>query len=160
VATIPRVEHLLSAPLFLSPQLTGDRVYFVSNLSGRLSIYAMDAAGSVPEPLLPPDVALFTPAQLGGEAFVALPDLGVIVVMIDNAGDENLQPCVVPIDAGSCRSTKDTRRGPWRCGRPRTRRDATGPRRRRGCGTVAACLAPSTATPHSPTGPGRTCGWA
>ena len=103
MTTTPRVEHLVSAPLFLSPQLAGDRVYFVSNLSGRLSLYAMDAAGGVPEPLLPPDVALFTPAQIDGESFVALPDLGVIVVMIDHAGDENLQPCVVPLDGGDPR---------------------------------------------------------
>src|SRR5690554_3126220 len=33
-------------------------------------------------------------------------------------------------DAGSCRCTKDTGRGPWRCGRPRTPRATTGPRRR------------------------------
>jgi dipeptidyl aminopeptidase/acylaminoacyl peptidase len=96
----PRVEHLLSAPLYLAPQRAGDRVFFVSNLSGRLSLYAMDASGSVPEPLLPPDVPLFTPKQVDGESFVALPDLGVIVVMIDQAGDENLQPCLVPIGGG------------------------------------------------------------
>jgi pimeloyl-ACP methyl ester carboxylesterase len=98
-----RVEHLLSAPLFLAPQLASDRLFFISNLSGRLSLYAMDASGSVPEPLLPPDVALMTPQQVGGESFVALPGLGVVVVMIDNAGDENLQPCVVPIDGGDPR---------------------------------------------------------
>lgn len=95
-----RIEHLLSAPLFLSPQLVGDRVFFISNLSGALSLWAMDAGGSVPEPLLPPDVALLTPELLFGEAFVALPDLGVIVVMIDRDGDELLQPCLIPIDGG------------------------------------------------------------
>ena len=95
-----RIESLLSAPLFLSPQLVGDRVFFVSNLSGRLSLWAMDAAGSVPEPLLPPDVALLTPMLIPGRAFVALPELGVIVVMIDRDGDELLQPCLVPIDGG------------------------------------------------------------
>jgi dipeptidyl aminopeptidase/acylaminoacyl peptidase len=95
-----RVDHLLSAPLFLAPQLAGDRVFFISNLSGQLSLYAMDAGGSMPEPLLPPDVALMTPAQVNGESFVALPGPGVIIVMIDHAGDENLQPCVVPIGGG------------------------------------------------------------
>jgi dipeptidyl aminopeptidase/acylaminoacyl peptidase len=98
-----RVEHLLSAPLFLAPQLAGERIFFVSNLSGRLSLYAMDAGGSVPEPLLPPDVALMTPDLVDGEIFVALPDLGVVVVMIDSAGDELLQPCLVPIDGGDPR---------------------------------------------------------
>jgi hypothetical protein len=95
-----RIESLLSAPLFLSPQLVGDRIFFVSNLSGRLSLWAMDAAGSVPEPLLPPDLALLTPMLISGRAFVALPELGVIVVMIDRDGDELLQPCLVPIDGG------------------------------------------------------------
>ena len=47
-ATI-RVEHLLSARLFLAPQIAGDRLFFISDLSGRLSLYAMDAQGSVPE---------------------------------------------------------------------------------------------------------------
>ena len=75
----------------------------MSNLSGRLSLYAMDAGGGVPEPLLPPDVGLFTPSQIDGEAFVALPELGVVVVMIDHAGDENLQPCLVPVDGGDPR---------------------------------------------------------
>jgi len=95
-----RIEHLLSAPLFLSPQLAGGRIYFVSNLSGRLSLWAMDANGSVPEPLLPPDVALLTPTLAEGQVFVALPELGVIVVMIDRDGNELLQPCVVPIAGG------------------------------------------------------------
>ena len=98
-----RIEHLLSAPLFLAPQLVGDRIFFVSNVSGPLSLWAMDAAGSVPEPLLPPDVAMFNPKLMLGEAFVALPDLGVIVVMLDKDGDELLQPCVVPIDGGDPR---------------------------------------------------------
>lgn len=95
-----RIDHLLSARLFLSPQLTGDRIIFISDLSGRLSLWAMDRDGSVPEPLLPPDLALFNPAQVNGEAFVALPDQGVVVVMLDRDGDEHLQPCLVPIDGG------------------------------------------------------------
>ncbi|HEY8474616.1 MAG TPA: S9 family peptidase [Natronosporangium sp.] len=95
-----RIEHLLSAPLFVSPQLVGDRLYFISNLSGRLSLWVMDAGGSVPEPLLPPDVAMLTPDLLDGPSYVALPELGVIVVMLDRAGDELFQPCVIPIDGG------------------------------------------------------------
>jgi dienelactone hydrolase len=95
-----RIEHLLSAPEFLSPQLTGDRIYFISNLSGQLSLWAMDAAGSLPERLLPPGVALLRPRLIEGPPFVALPELGVIVVMIDRDGDELLQPCLIPIDGG------------------------------------------------------------
>jgi dienelactone hydrolase len=95
-----RVRNLLAARRFLSPQLVGDRIYFISDLSGRLSLWAMDAGGSVPEQLLPDEVALLTPELLMGEAFVALPDLGVIVVVIDRNGDELRQPCVIPIEGG------------------------------------------------------------
>jgi dienelactone hydrolase len=96
----PRVDYLLSATLFLAPQLADDRIYFISDLSGRLSLWAMDAAGSVPERLLPADIGLLTPELVGGESFVALPRLGKIVVVLDNNGDENMQPCVVPIGGG------------------------------------------------------------
>ncbi len=95
-----KIESLLSARLFLSPQLVGDRVYFLSNMSGRLSLYVMDRAGSVPEPLLPPDIALMTPELLGGEPFFVFPKLGKVLVMIDRDGDENYQPHFVPLDGG------------------------------------------------------------
>jgi dienelactone hydrolase len=95
-----RVDSLLSASLYLSPQLTEGRIYFVSDLSGRLSLWAMDAGGSVPERLLPIDVSLLTPELISGEAFVALPRLGVVVVMLDKDGDENMQPCLVPLSGG------------------------------------------------------------
>ena len=36
-----RIESLLSARLFIAPQLAGDYLYFVSDLSGRLSLYRM-----------------------------------------------------------------------------------------------------------------------
>lgn len=95
-----KVESLLAARLFLSPQLVGERIFFLSNLSGKLSLYAMDRAGSVPEPLLPPDVALMTPELLGGEPFYVFPQLGKVLVMIDRNGDENYQPHFVPLDGG------------------------------------------------------------
>ncbi len=95
-----KIESLLSARLFLSPQLVGDRLFFLSNLSGRLSLYAMDRGGSVPEPLLPPDVALMTPELLGGEPFCVFSKLGKVLVMIDRDGDENYQPHFVPLDGG------------------------------------------------------------
>jgi pimeloyl-ACP methyl ester carboxylesterase len=95
-----KIESLLSARLFLSPQLVGDRIFFLSDLSGRLSLYAIDKGGSVPEPLLPPDIALQNPLLMEGESFCVFPSLGKILVMIDQDGDENYQPCTVPLDGG------------------------------------------------------------
>jgi hypothetical protein len=94
------IESLLSARLFLSPQLVGDRIFYLSDLSGRMSLYAMDRGGSVPQPLLPPGVALQNPALMEGYSFYVFPRLGEILVMIDRDGDENYQPCAVPLDGG------------------------------------------------------------
>jgi hypothetical protein len=82
-----KIESLLSARLFLVPQTVGKRAWFVSNLSGKLSLYAMDLGGSVPEPLLPPDIALQNPELVGGHSFCVLPGLGRLLVMIDRDGD-------------------------------------------------------------------------
>jgi pimeloyl-ACP methyl ester carboxylesterase len=95
-----RTEALLSARLFLRPELADDRLYFVSDLAGRLSLYAMDIGGSVPEPLLPSGIALQNPELLSGQPFRVVPALARIVVMIDRDGDENYQPFVVPLDGG------------------------------------------------------------
>ena len=54
--TAERIEALLSARLFLEPQFADGRLYFISSLSGLLSLYAMDVSGGVPEPLLPPQI--------------------------------------------------------------------------------------------------------
>jgi len=94
------IESLLSARLFMSPQLVGDRLYFLSDLSGRISLYAMDKGGSVPEPLLPRDTALQNPLLMEGVSFYVFPKLGKILVMIDQDGDENYQPCTIPLDGG------------------------------------------------------------
>ncbi len=94
------IESLLSARLFLSPQLADDRLYFISNLSGRLSLYAMDFGGSVPEPLLPPNLALQNPHLMDGYAFCVFPKLKRILVMLDRDGDENYQPMLIPITGG------------------------------------------------------------
>ena len=83
------IESLLSARLFVRPQLHAGRLYVLSNLSGRLSLYAMDEVGGVPEPLLPPQIALQNPELLGGDSFAVLPSLGRIVGMIEEDGDEN-----------------------------------------------------------------------
>lgn len=95
-----KIESLLAARLFMSPQLEGDRIFFLSDLSGRLSLYAMDKGGSVPEPLLPPDIALQNPFLMNGLSFYVLPKLEKVLVMIDRDGDENYQPCFVPLEGG------------------------------------------------------------
>jgi esterase/lipase len=95
-----KIESLLSARLFLSPQLVGDRIFFLSDLSGRMSLYAMDKGGSVPEPLLPPDIALQNPALMNGYSFYVFPKLDRVLVMIDQDGDENYQAYTVPLDGG------------------------------------------------------------
>src|SRR5262245_20598724 len=95
-----RIESLLSARLFVQPQLADDRITFASNLSGRLSLYTMDASGGVPEPLLPPQIALQNPELVGGYLFRVLDELGRIVVMIDSDGDEKYVPYTIPLDGG------------------------------------------------------------
>ena len=94
-----RVESLLAARLFLSPQAVGERLFFVSNLSGRLSLYVMNAGGSVPEPLLPPHIALQNPDLLG-TLYRVFPGLGKILLLLDQDGDENYQPMFIPLAGG------------------------------------------------------------
>lgn len=96
----PRIESLLAARLFLEPQVVGDRLYFISDLSGRLSLYVMDVGGSVPEPLLPPHIALQNPHLMEGESYYVLPGLDKILVLIDRHGDENYQPMFIPLAGG------------------------------------------------------------
>jgi hypothetical protein len=98
--TAERIEALLSARLFLEPQFAAGRLYFISSLSGLLSLYAMDAEGGVPEPLLPPQIALQNPELIGGYSFFVLPELERIVVMLDRDGDENYKPFVIPLEGG------------------------------------------------------------
>lgn len=95
-----RIESLLSARLFLVPQIVGDRLYFISNLSGRNSLYVMAHGGSVPQPLLPPHIALQNPHLMEGRSFVVFPHIGTILVMVDQDGDEDYQPMVIPIEGG------------------------------------------------------------
>lgn len=95
-----RIESLLSARLFLVPQLVGDKIYFVSNLNGRNSLYVMDAGGSVPIPLLPPHIALQNPHLMDGRLFTVFPQLGQILVMIDQDGNEVYKPMLIPMEGG------------------------------------------------------------
>ncbi len=95
-----RIESFLSARLFLSPQLVDKRIYFISNSSGHMSLYSMEYGGSVPEPLLPPGIALQNPELIGGNSYYVFPKLGKILIMLDKDGDENYQPMLIPILGG------------------------------------------------------------
>ncbi|MFH2101749.1 MAG: prolyl oligopeptidase family serine peptidase [Chloroflexota bacterium] len=95
-----QIESFLSARLHLSPQIVKDRIFFISNLSGRLSLYAMYYGSSVPEPLLPTNIAVQNPHLVGGYPFYVFPLLDKVLVMLDHDGDENYQPMLVPIDGG------------------------------------------------------------
>lgn len=95
-----RIESPMSARLFVVPQFADERVYFLSNLAGHLSLYAMFYGGSVPEPLLPSNIALQNPHLIDGRSFYAFPELGRILVMVDKDGDENYQPMLTPLDGG------------------------------------------------------------
>ena len=103
------LESLLSARSMLTPALVGDYVYFLSNLSGLISLYRMKKEGAIPEPLLPPNIALQNPHLMMGESFVVFPALNKILVMIDNNGDENYQACTVPLEGGIPQDVFDDR---------------------------------------------------
>ncbi len=94
------IESLLSARLLLAPRVVGERVYFLSDFSGVLSLYSMDKKGGIPQPLLPGGTALVNPHLIVGDNFVVLPKLGKILVMIDKLGNENYQPSFIPIEGG------------------------------------------------------------
>jgi len=96
----PRIESLLSARLFLSPQLRDNRIYFVSNISGHFNLYSMPYGGGVPEPLLPPHIALQNPELLDGPPFWVYPEIGKIMVQIDSHGDEIYKPMLIPMEGG------------------------------------------------------------
>lgn len=95
-----RIEALLSARLFMRPQVVGKRIYFLSNMSGHNSLYVMDHGGSIPELLLPPDIVLQNPHLIGGMSFVVFDDLKKILVMVDDDGDENYLPMQIPQSGG------------------------------------------------------------
>ncbi len=94
------IESLLSARLLLSPQLAKGRVYFLSDMSGVMSLYVMDEKGSLPEPLLPAGLALQNPHLMNGHNYYVFPEIGKILVLVDENGNENYQPCFVPLEGG------------------------------------------------------------
>jgi pimeloyl-ACP methyl ester carboxylesterase len=95
-----QIQSLLSARLLLKPQLTEGRIYFLSDMSGMISLYAMDEKGSLPEPLLPAGLALQNPHLMAGYNYFVLPKIGKILVMVDENGNENYQPCFIPLEGG------------------------------------------------------------
>ncbi len=94
------IESLLSARLLLAPRLVGDKVYFLSDFAGILSLYSMDKNGSIPQPLLPGGTALVNPHLMTGDNFVPLPKMNKVLVMIDKMGNENYQPSFIPSEGG------------------------------------------------------------
>ena len=95
-----QVDSLLSARKFLSPQYVENKVYCVSDLGGRLSLFRMEYGGSVPIPLLPNRLALQNPMLIDGYLYGVLPKLGKILVMLDCDGNEAYQPMLIPIGGG------------------------------------------------------------
>ncbi len=95
-----QISAMLSARTFQFPRLVDGRIYFISNLNGHLSLYAMDYGGSIPQPLLPPDLALQNPYLMDGASYEVFPKLNKIVVMLDHDGDEKYQPVEIPLDGG------------------------------------------------------------
>ncbi|MDR3574737.1 MAG: prolyl oligopeptidase family serine peptidase [Anaerolineaceae bacterium] len=65
-----------------------------------MSLFAMNYGGSIPEPLLPPNIALQNPHLMDGKIFSLFPKINSILVMIDQDGDENYQPMLIPIEGG------------------------------------------------------------
>jgi len=102
-----RVESLMSARLFVVPQYADKKVFFLSNLSGHLSLYSMKYGGSVPEPLLPPNIALQNPHLIGGLSFFVFSKIKKVLVMIDRDGDENYQPMLVSANGAYPESSFD-----------------------------------------------------
>src|SRR5438445_12117484 len=92
------IESLLSARLMMELKVAGDKVYFLSDLNGSLSLYSIEKSGSIPNPLLPHCQGLVNPHLINGENFVVLPGMGKVLIMMDKLGNENYQPCFVPLD--------------------------------------------------------------
>src|SRR5207245_5261868 len=94
-------ESLLSARLLLAPKIVRDKVFFLSDFSGVLSLYSMDKKGSIPQPLLPGGRALVNPHLMDGHNFYVLPKLGKVLVMMDKLGNENYEPSVIAGGGGN-----------------------------------------------------------
>ena len=96
------IEVLLSARLFVYPKTWQDKLFFISNMGqgGHFSLYSMQSGGSLPQPLLPPQIALQNPSLMDGASFIIFESLKKILVMLDQDGDENYQPMFIPLEGG------------------------------------------------------------
>lgn len=97
------VESILSVRQVLDPSIAGDHVYFVSDMSGIMSLYKMRKSGSFPERLLPGGMALQNPhlMKIGRHHLYALfPEINKILLMLDQEGNELYQPCLLPLEGG------------------------------------------------------------
>jgi dienelactone hydrolase len=93
---------LLSAPVFMDPRLDRDRIFFASDLGGRMSLYSIPLEGGDPKPLLPEGLALQNPSQMyGTNLFVIQPEADRILLALDQHGDERYQPHWIPRDGGT-----------------------------------------------------------
>ena len=94
------VESILSARQVVNARISGEYIYFISDMSGMMSLYRMRKVGSFPERLIPADIALQNPHLMVGQLFVIFPSLGKIMVMIDENGNELYQPSFIPLEGG------------------------------------------------------------
>jgi esterase/lipase len=94
------VESILSARQVVNARISGDYIYFISDMSGMMSLYRMRKVGSFPERLIPADMALQNPHLMAGQLFVIFPSLGKIMVMADENGNELYQPNFIPLEGG------------------------------------------------------------
>lgn len=96
-----RLEQLLSFRTHLCPELHNDKIFFVSNLSGFYGLYAMPFEGGFPQPLLPTDISLHDPTMMyGSKLFSSVPNINKIIIMLDDNGNENYQPYLIPVGGG------------------------------------------------------------
>ena len=94
------VESILSARQVVNARISGEYIYFISDMSGMMSLYRMKKSGSFPERLIPADLALQNPHLMVGQLFVVFPDLERIIVMVDENGNELYQPSFIPLEGG------------------------------------------------------------
>ena len=94
------VESILSARQTVSPKIAGDYVYFISDMSAMMSLYRMKKTGSFPERLLPAGLALQNPHLMAGSVYELFPNIGKILIMVDEDGNELYQPSFIPMEGG------------------------------------------------------------